>query len=155
MHLYVYDTVHVLFRQHYGELCIGEENGHCGDLVVNAMVACCFGSCQWFRQVPAKRQRILFEPRDLAEYICIQHLFCQGSPPTRSRTIYTYHMYVQIVWNFILRELAPMTDRQLNAGQAAFMTIPSRQIGEAYVLQPISKKAPCRVVVFLFYSSKQ
>jgi len=54
-----------------------------------------------------------------------------------------------------LRELAPTTERWLNAGQIAFVTIPSRQIGEAYVLQPISKKAPCRVVVFLFYSSKQ
>ena len=44
------------FGEHYGELCIGEENGHCGDLVVNAMVACCFGSCH---MVPAgSRQKM-------------------------------------------------------------------------------------------------
>ena len=51
---------------------------HCGHLRFNLgstrwlrAVDCCFRSYQWFRQIPAKRQRIFVEPRDLTEYIFI------------------------------------------------------------------------------------
>ena len=64
-------TLQKRFGEHYGKLCKREENGHCDDLMVNTIVACYFGSYQWFRRVPAKRWRIFFElePRDITKLI--------------------------------------------------------------------------------------